>query len=56
VVWFPAPAPAPGARGGGVFGASPVRLTGAFTARLTVNGRSYARTFNVLPDPRKTDG
>ncbi len=56
VVWFPAPAPAPGARGGGVFGAPALPLTGTFTARLTVNGRSYTRGFTVLPDPRKTDG
>jgi photosystem II stability/assembly factor-like uncharacterized protein len=56
VVWFPAPAPAPGARGGGVFGASPVPLTGAFTARLTVDGKVYTRTFTVLPDPRKPEG
>ena len=55
VVWRPvAPPepPAPGAaptgprRGGGA------RLTGTFTARLTVNGRAYTRDFAVRPDPR----
>ncbi|HEX9107716.1 MAG TPA: hypothetical protein VF832_10820, partial [Longimicrobiales bacterium] len=58
VTWFPAlPAPA-GPRGGGaeVFRAPSVPLTGAFTARLTVTGRTYTRTFNVLPDPRKSEG
>ncbi len=61
VVWFPAPAPAPGARGPGgggaeVFRAPAVPLTGSFTARLTVNGQQYTRSFTVLPDPRKTEG
>jgi len=28
------------------------RLTGTFTARLTVNGRAYTRDFAVRPDPR----
>ncbi len=55
VVWFPAPAE-PAGRSGGVFGAPRVPLTGTFTARLAVAGRSYSRTFRVLPDPRRTDG
>jgi hypothetical protein len=33
-----------------------VPLTGTFTARLTANGKSYTRSFTVLPDPRKTEG
>jgi len=28
------------------------RLTGTFTARLTVNGRASTRDFVVRPDPR----
>lgn len=28
------------------------RLAGAFTAKLSVNGKSYAQSFNVKPDPR----
>jgi len=27
-------------------------LTGPFTARLTVNGKSYTQAFTVKPDPR----
>ena len=27
-------------------------LNGAFTARLTVNGKQYTQTFSVNPDPR----
>ena len=54
VVWFPAAPQNPvGRGGGGVFGAPRVALAGKYTARLTVNGKSYTRTFNVLPDPRK---
>ncbi len=57
VVWRPvAPPepPAPGAAGGG---GGPrrgggARLTGTFTARLTVNGRVLTQTFTVRPDPR----
>jgi len=46
VVWMPvAPAEPPRRRGG-------ARLTGTFTARLTVNGRPYTRDFAVRPDPR----
>jgi hypothetical protein len=29
-----------------------VTLPGEFTARLTVNGKSYTQTFSVRPDPR----
>jgi photosystem II stability/assembly factor-like uncharacterized protein len=30
----------------------PIPLPGTFTAKLTVNGQSYTRTFTVKPDPR----
>ena len=30
----------------------PAALTGTFTARLTVDGRSYTQTLVVKPDPR----
>ncbi len=58
VVWFPAAAPDTTPRSGGaeVFRAPSVPLTGTFTARLTVNGETYTRTFSVLPDPRKPEG
>ncbi|MGE5761899.1 MAG: hypothetical protein ACM37V_16225, partial [Gemmatimonadota bacterium] len=29
-----------------------VTLPGQFTARLTVNGKSYTQAFSVRPDPR----
>jgi hypothetical protein len=32
-----------------------VTLPGTFTAKLTVNGKSYSQTFRVLPDPREMD-
>ena len=56
VVWRPvAPAEPAGPGGGG--GGGPrrgggARLTGTFTARLTVNGRANTQTFTVRPDPR----
>jgi len=31
----------------------PVPLPGTFTAKLTVGGQSYTRTFSVKPDPRR---
>ena len=58
VAWRPVAPPAPGARrgvgggGGGGFGREEALLTGSFTAKLTVNGKSYTQTFRVLPDPR----
>jgi photosystem II stability/assembly factor-like uncharacterized protein len=66
VVWRPvAPAePAtPGGSGGGGGGGggggarrrSSARLSGTFTARLTVNGRALTQTFVVRPDPRIED-
>jgi photosystem II stability/assembly factor-like uncharacterized protein len=33
-------------------GPSDSRYLGSFTARLTVNGKTYAQSFNVTPDPR----
>jgi hypothetical protein len=48
VVWRPvAPVEPGGPRRGGT------RLTGTFTARLTVNGRTSTQTFAVRPDPRR---
>ena len=56
VVWRPVapPEPAAGAAagGGGPRRGGGARLTGTFTARLTVNGKSYTQTFAVHPDPR----
>ena len=56
VVWRPVapvePA-APGvAAGGGPRRGGAARLTGTFTARLTVNGRASTQNFAVRPDPR----
>ncbi len=39
--------------GRGFGGAGAARTVGAFTARLTVNGKSYTQTFSVRPDPRR---
>ena len=50
LVWNPV-APLPnGGRGGRGNQGTP--LTGTFTARLTVGGKSYTQTFVVRPDPR----
>ena len=49
VVWHPVSG---GGRGGGPGRGSGAPLTGVFTAKLTVNGRSYTQTFTVKPDPR----
>ena len=53
VVWNPVAPPPPnvGGRGGGRGNQGPP-LTGTFTARLTVNGKSYTQSFTVRPDPR----
>lgn len=50
MVWDLRPAPA-GGRGGGRGGAA--ALTGAFTVRLTANGRTLTQPLTVKPDPRK---
>ncbi|HEV8401293.1 MAG TPA: hypothetical protein VGQ18_15795 [Gemmatimonadales bacterium] len=46
VVWRPVAPAEQSRRGDGP------RLTGMFTARLTVNGRALTQTFTVRPDPR----
>jgi hypothetical protein len=55
VVWTPTAPVAGGGRGrggggGGRGGAA--LLTGTFTAKLTVDGRTYTQSFEVRPDPR----
>jgi len=55
VVWRPVAPPepaAPAAGGGGPRRGGGARLTGTFTARLTVNGRTSTRDFTVRADPR----
>jgi photosystem II stability/assembly factor-like uncharacterized protein len=53
VEWTPmAVSPANGRGGGGGRGRGQTLLTGRFTARLTVNGKSQTQTFSVSPDPR----
>jgi hypothetical protein len=42
--------------GGGIFGGPVTPLTGTFTAKLTVNGKSQTQTFVVKPDPRNSEG
>jgi hypothetical protein len=64
VVWRPVAPPEPaasgagpasgGGGGGGGRRGGGARLTGTFTARLTVNGRALTQTFTVRPDPRST--
>jgi photosystem II stability/assembly factor-like uncharacterized protein len=52
VVWEPVTQP-PGEQGGGGFRRGEgTRVNGTFTARLTANGKNYAQTFTVKPDPR----
>jgi hypothetical protein len=61
-VWRPVERPARprggggGGGGGGGEGREPKLLTGTFTAKLTVNGRSYTQPFTVKPDPRDVGG
>ncbi|HEY2848936.1 MAG TPA: hypothetical protein VGI97_03605 [Gemmatimonadaceae bacterium] len=53
VIWDPvAPGAGRGGRGGGGRGGGAPKLTGTFTAKLTVGGKSYTQTFTVRPDPR----
>ena len=53
VTWSPS---AGGGRGFGGRGAAPPGPTsGTFTARLTVNGRTYTETFTIKPDPRNRE-
>jgi photosystem II stability/assembly factor-like uncharacterized protein len=57
VVWNPIAPPAPNAGGrGGGRGNQGTPLTGTFTARLNVNGRTYTQSFVVKPDPRASEG
>ncbi|HTT69031.1 MAG TPA: hypothetical protein VMF70_13480 [Gemmatimonadales bacterium] len=51
VVWNPV-LEVRGAQGGGGPRRQVRLLTGTFTAKLTVNGQTYAQTFTVQPDPR----
>jgi photosystem II stability/assembly factor-like uncharacterized protein len=64
-LWRPAPKPLATSAGihravwrpvvrGGEF-RQPTFLTGTFTAKLTVNGQSYAQPFIVKPDPRNPE-
>jgi hypothetical protein len=48
VYWNPVTFPA----GGRGFGRQGTPLTGAFSARLSVGGKTYTQSFTVLPDPR----
>ena len=53
VVWRQvAPAEPAGPGGAGPRRGGGARVTGTFTARLTVNGRVFTQTFTVRPDPR----
>jgi photosystem II stability/assembly factor-like uncharacterized protein len=53
VIWDPvAPGAGRGGRGGGGRGGGAPKLTGTFTAKLTVGGKSYTQTFTVRADPR----
>jgi photosystem II stability/assembly factor-like uncharacterized protein len=47
VVWSPVASGGRGAGGGGFMGGGAPRLTGTFTAKLTVNGQTYTQTFVV---------
>jgi hypothetical protein len=55
VTWLPVDESERGRGGFGEgFGRRLTFITGTFTAKLTVNGTSYTRSFTVLPDPRST--
>jgi photosystem II stability/assembly factor-like uncharacterized protein len=55
VVWDPIKTEA-GAAGGGGFRRRGTPVSGTFTAKLTVNGKSYTQSFVVKPDPRSPTG
>ncbi|HWC72744.1 MAG TPA: hypothetical protein VG454_02330 [Gemmatimonadales bacterium] len=56
VVWRPVAPVEPGTPGsGGPRRSRATRLSGSFTARLTVNGRALTQTFTVRPDPRSAE-
>ncbi len=44
-----------GRRGRGGPPGPPPQITGTFTARLTVNGKTYEQTFDMMPDPREAE-
>lgn len=54
VVWAPI-AGGGGGGGGGFGGRGLTRLTGTFTAKLSVNGQAYLQSFTVRPDPRSRE-
>jgi hypothetical protein len=56
VFWDPLTRPlVDSANPGGFRRSEGTRVSGTFTARLTANGKSYARTFSVKPDPRRRE-
>lgn len=55
VIWTPVKAD-PATAGGGGFRRRTTPISGTFTAKLTVNGKSYTQTFTVKPDPRSPTG
>ena len=57
IVWLPVKdMPRSGPGGGGGFGRRRIPLLGTFSARLTVNGKTYTQPFTVKPDPRGLPG
>ena len=56
VVWIPVKEMPGGGAGGGGFGRRRIPLLGAFTARLTVDGKTYTQPVTVKPDPRGVPG
>ena len=53
VTWNPVrPEPAAAGGAGGGFRRRAAPISGTFSAKLTVNGKSYTQTFVVKPDPR----
>jgi len=56
VAWLPVKDMPRGGAGGGGFGRRRIPLLGSFTARLTVNGKTYTQPFTVKPDPRGLPG
>ncbi|HEY5086439.1 MAG TPA: hypothetical protein VII66_03685, partial [Gemmatimonadaceae bacterium] len=52
VVWNPVKVSPPPAGGAGFFRSRGTPVAGTFTAKLTVNGKSYTQTFLVKSDPR----
>ncbi|HEX8724679.1 MAG TPA: hypothetical protein VF737_04715, partial [Gemmatimonadaceae bacterium] len=44
-----------GGRGRGRPSGPPQQMNGTFTARLTVNGKTYEQKFDMMPDPREAE-